>query len=114
MSWRPIATAPYSATPVWIRTDRGHELKAWWEAGGFEDEDGACGGWVAVDEDGYPDCWTDGVCWASNDAEVPSDQPAFWRPIVGAVRRSPSEASAGNEARDEQKTDPLQPQEPHS
>lgn len=30
----------------------------------------------------HPDCWTDGICWACNVNEEPSDQPVAWMPFT--------------------------------
>jgi hypothetical protein len=44
-------------------------------------EDGERGGWAwtAINDWEAPKCWTDGVCWASNEDGVPSKQPRHWR-----------------------------------
>ncbi len=76
--WKSMDSAPRGPV-VMIKTRGGHEFAASWDFG-YEGEDGPCGCWAAVHEDEAPDCWTDGVCWASNDAGVPSDQPVAWRP----------------------------------
>ena len=34
--------------------------------------------WASENEDEAPECWTDGVCWASNDAGEPSVKPTSW------------------------------------
>ena len=44
-----------------------------------EDGDGRdCDTWAAEDEGIHPPCWTDGLCWASNEDGEPSDQPVKW------------------------------------
>ena len=46
-------------------------------------EDGALGAWAWATANEYeprvPKCWTDGVCWGSNDDGVPSRKPRHWR-----------------------------------
>lgn len=40
-----------------------------------------CWAWAAVDEltPGCPPCWTDGVCWATNDDGIASRPVVAWR-----------------------------------
>lgn len=93
-AWRPIKTAPRNGTRVQVKTEGGFVLEASWNADGYENEGGTCGGWEAAHEDKHPECWSDGVCWGSNADEVPSDQPEFWRPIVGLATPQPKETRA--------------------
>ncbi len=76
--WRPMHEMPSAlrdGRPVRLLLASGFELLACLEDGFMGD---GCGvAWVA-DPVEAPDCWTDGVCWASNEAEVPSDQPTHY------------------------------------
>lgn len=45
-----------------------------------DENENPCWSWCAFDEDDYPDCWTDGICWTSNDDQKPSDPVVSWRP----------------------------------
>lgn len=44
-----------------------------------EDDEGGGWAWAAVNECEAPRCWTDGVCWARNEDDVPSKQSRYWR-----------------------------------
>jgi len=82
--WKPIETAP-SDTPVIVITAEGRIFKAIYKPGVAENEQGSCGAWCTVEEtDPHPACWTDGMCWASNEDGVPSDAPAGWLPAPPA------------------------------
>ena len=65
--------------PVIVTMDDGTEFRAM----RIYVEDGAdgCHAWATADE--YeplaPECWTDGVCWGSNDDNKPSRKPVAWR-----------------------------------
>lgn len=86
--WQPIATAP-GMTTVQVRTKAGTRVMAFWDGLAVEGPDGPCGAWVAAIEGHHPASWTDGICWAQNDAGVPSDPPVRWRPAA-AVNGTPS------------------------
>lgn len=66
-------------TPVIVTMDDGTEFSAMRiiVAGDVTD----CETWATADEheSNCPSCWTDGVCWASNEDEKPSRQPVAWR-----------------------------------
>ena len=79
-AWQPIETAPKDGTVVRLKTKDGRMLRAsfqWGLENGLGDE---CGAWFAEDEYEQPPSWTDGICWASNEDEVPSDPPTNWMP----------------------------------
>ncbi|MGW9333608.1 hypothetical protein [Bosea sp. NPDC055594] len=81
MGWYTLASAPLDGRDIDILTAGGFELRARYERQGFINEAGDdCGGWVSSEEDKHPPCWTDGVCWGSNEDESPSDPPIMWRP----------------------------------
>jgi hypothetical protein len=76
--WRPTAEAADNVT-VQVRTVGGHffpAYRAW-----ISDEDGEMLVWHAAHEGRHPRCWTDGICWASNEDLQPSDPVVGWRPI---------------------------------
>ena len=86
--WQPIETAPRNGVVVRLKTKGDRTLRAsfqWGLENGLGDE---CGGWFAEDEDEQPPSWTDGICWASNEDERPSDPPIHWMPLP-----DPTEAS---------------------
>ena len=80
--WQPIETAPRDGTEIQVAIP-GHgadNIVAWLD--GLECDEGTdCGGWCFVSDQEPPDCWTDGICWASNEDGVPSVQPTHWRPL---------------------------------
>ena len=77
---QPIEAAPRDGTVIQARIP-GHgddNIIAW--RNDFVDEDcNDCGGWVFMGDQEPPDCWTDGVCWGSNEYGAPSVQPTHWR-----------------------------------
>lgn len=80
--WQPIETAPRDGTPFQAKIPGygSDNIIAYYD--GFLDEDeNPCGGWAFVEEQEVPDCWTDGVCWAKNDAGKPSIKPTHWMPL---------------------------------
>jgi hypothetical protein len=83
--WSTMDSAP-DLTFVIVRTKTGYVFKAKYEhniASG--PDEGSCDGWVVGDGDLHPPCWTDGVCWASNEDEEPSDPPVGWMPLPAAA-----------------------------
>lgn len=80
--WHDISTAPRDGKElVNLKLESGFELRAFWLDGlvGKGGETVAC--WAAEVDEGYPDSWTDGVCWEVNERGVQSDPPTHWRPI---------------------------------
>lgn len=93
---------PYERRVV-VLTQMGRVFKAYLADSVAESDEGPCDQWVADEEDICPPCWSDGACWSSNADEEPSDQPVAWMlPPAENGADSPSEASAGNPATDEQ------------
>lgn len=78
--WKPISTAPMDGTRVRLRTMGGFELVGFFTGGFVNSGEQDCGCWQAAEEGKHPKCWTDGVCWASNDECLPSDPPTEWAP----------------------------------
>ena len=77
-----IESAPKDGT--WIQAViPGHgsdNIIAW--QNGFIDTDGNdSGSWCFMSEQEPPDCWTDGVCWESNEDLKPSVKPTKWKPL---------------------------------
>jgi hypothetical protein len=86
--WRPMATAPRDGTPIQA-TIPGHgsdNIIAWMDGFLNADEQDCCS-WVFVEDQEPPPCWTDGVCWESNENDEPSVQPTAWKPIERQVKR---------------------------
>lgn len=80
MTWHVMSCAPTDGTPILIETIGGAFLKAHWDGSFTDGESEPTGAWVAENEH-HPKCWTDGVCWASNEDEEPSDPPKFWQQL---------------------------------
>lgn len=79
--WRPIEEAPLNGTSIQARIPgHGEDNIIAWQADAYENDDGICGGWAFTSEQEPPDCWTDGVCWGSNEDGVPSVKPTHWKP----------------------------------
>ncbi len=97
--WRDIASAPKDGTLVKLRVI--YEFSAKWQGGLMDENERDCGGWHAINGD-IPPCWTDDICWESNEDESPSVQPSDWRPLdpPGTLKASSLSASpaVGEEA----------------
>ncbi len=76
--WQPILMAPRDGTEITVLTVGGYELLAFWGGGLVDEEEKECGGWHAPLDGDHPECWTDGICWFSNENETPSDAPIKW------------------------------------
>lgn len=81
--WNPVGTDPADYW-VEVRTEPDAEFTytaKWLRQRRWTDEDGQeqTGQWVAKDL--APPCWTDGLCWAVNEAGEPSGQPVEWREL---------------------------------
>lgn len=80
--WRDIATAPKDGT--WIQAKipgHGSDNVIAWIGDLLNSSEEECGGWAFMTEQEPPDCWTDGVCWARNEDDVPSVQPVSWKAL---------------------------------
>ena len=78
--WRPIATAPRDGTAIQARIPgNGEDNVIAWTL--IEGDEGPIGTWQFVEEQEPPDCWTDGICWGSNDMGQPSARPTHWKPL---------------------------------
>ena len=81
MDWQPIETAPLDGTAIQARIPgHGEDNIIAWQVDAFMDNAGdPCGGWAFVTDQEPPECWTDGICWATNEDGVPSVQPTHWK-----------------------------------
>lgn len=80
--WKPIDTAKRDGT--WIQAKipgHGSDNIIAWQIGLHDSKGHDCGGWAFVTDQEPPDCWTDGVCWASNEDGKPSVQPTEWKEL---------------------------------
>ena len=71
--WRPMNTAPKDEETILITVATGEEFPVKFDST-------AVGSWVATTDE-YPDCWTGGVCWETNEYYRASMLPIAWRPI---------------------------------
>jgi len=82
MEWRPIKTAPKDGTWIQVKIPKNgsDNIIAWVD--GFVDaaEQSVCG-WVFMTEQEPPVCWTDGVCWESNEYCKKSIEPTHWKQL---------------------------------
>lgn len=82
MNWQPMETAPRDGTPIQADIPgNGKDNIIAWMDGFLNDTGQCCCAWVFVDDQEPPDCWTDGVCWESNDDNEKSVDPAAWKPL---------------------------------
>lgn len=80
--WLPIESAPRDGAEIQARIPGNGEdnLIAFVYIGDCGEGDGSAYGWAFTTEGQEPpDCWTDGYCWAFNDAGKPSVQPTHWK-----------------------------------
>ncbi|TFZ81397.1 hypothetical protein [Candidatus Macondimonas diazotrophica] len=86
--WQSIETAPKDGTVIQAEIPgHGSDNLIWWLEGLVDSDCNDCGGWAFVEDQEPPGCWTDGICWASNEDGVASVQPVRWRP-TGLILRS--------------------------
>lgn len=69
-----MGEAPRDRTKLVLLTMHGSAVAAFYDP----TFDGDLGAWVASNEGEHPVSWTDGICWGSNDQEMPSDPPVAW------------------------------------
>ena len=80
MDWQPIETAPKDGTPIQAEIPgEGSDFVIAWVHGYYDADFKICGCWAVVEDQEPPSCWTDGVCWESNEDEVPSKKPTRWK-----------------------------------
>jgi len=86
--WQDISTAPKDGTWIQARIPgHGFDNIIFWMGGLLDCGSNECGGWAFATEDQEPpDCWTDGICWASNEDGNQSIEPTHWKPLTGAAR----------------------------
>ena len=83
MDWQPMETAPRDGTDIQARIPgHGSDNVIAWQVDAFLDEDESpCGGWAFTTDQEPPACWTDGICWQSNEDEQASIQPTHWKSL---------------------------------
>lgn len=80
--WLPMETAPRDGTPIQADIPgNGKDNIIRWEFGLLDSKGEGCGGWCFVEDQDYPDCWTDGICWEENEDGNKSVYPVAWKPI---------------------------------
>ena len=78
--WQPIETAPKDGTPIQADIPgNGQDNIIAWIPGLLNDKNEDCCGWQFVSEQEPPDCWTDGICWESNEDGQQSVKPIRWK-----------------------------------
>ena len=85
--WMPIETAPKDGTEFQAEIPgHGADNVIAWTDGLVDSDDNACGGWQFTRDQEPPDCWTNGICWASNEDDQPSVLPSRWKPLPTPVQ----------------------------
>jgi transcription elongation factor Elf1 len=70
--------APRNGTVVLLKVGESMSFDARWQEGFMDSDEQDCGCWVALHEGEHPPCWSEGVCWSSNQDESESIQPTAW------------------------------------
>ena len=82
MDWQPIETAPRDGTAIQADIPpHGSDYVIAWVPGYLDSDERECCAWVIVEDQEPPPCWTDGVCWESNEDGQPSAKPTRWKPL---------------------------------
>lgn len=80
--WQPIETAPRDGTAFQARIPGHGSDNIIAAVDGLLDGDGSdCWAWGFVEDQEPPDCWDDGICWATNSDGVASVRPTHWKPL---------------------------------
>lgn len=77
--WQSMDSAPKDGRSIRLLTSEGFELTASWQDGYMNSEGENCACWVADEDSKYPDDWSEGVCWESNEDEIMSQQPTHFQ-----------------------------------
>lgn len=86
LEWQPISTAPRDGTAIQARIPgHGSDNVIAWIGDLLDKNNQFCGGWSFASEQEPPDCWTDGICWASNEDGLPSVRPTEWKYLPPAA-----------------------------
>lgn len=80
--WQTMETAPKDGTAIQADIPgNGADNIIAWLPGWVDDNDRSCGGWVFLEDQEPPACWSDGVCWEKNSEGEKSVQPTRWKPL---------------------------------
>jgi len=94
--WQDMALAPRDGTEIQAEIPgHGSDNVIAWEDGYLDEDEQPCGCWIFTRDQEPPDCWTDGVCWASNEEGVASIPPTRWKPLPPSPTQ---DAGGGDEA----------------
>ena len=78
--WQPMETAPKDGAIIQAEIPgHGCDNLIWWMDGLVDSEGNDCGGWAFAEDQEPPDCWTDGICWRTNEDGEESVQPTRWK-----------------------------------
>lgn len=81
-NFSPIDTAPRDGTLIQaVIPNHGSDNVIAWQNGFADGEGGDCGCWCFMSDQAPPACWTDGVCWESNEDGIASIQPIQWKKL---------------------------------
>lgn len=80
--WQPIETARQDGTSIQVKIPgHGSDNVVAWFGGLMNSREQDCGGWHWMEDNEPPDCWTDGICWESNEDNIRSVHPTHWQPL---------------------------------
>lgn len=82
MDWQPMDTAPRDGTAIQAEIPgNGADNIIAWYGGLLDDNEDEVATWMFVEDQQPPPCWTDGICWKSNEDGTASVQPTRWKPL---------------------------------
>jgi len=80
--FRPMSEAPRDGRDIQaIIPGHGWDNVIAWTSGYMDEDENDCCCWAFTTDQEPPACWTDGICWASNEDEAPSIQPIAWKEL---------------------------------
>lgn len=89
--------APRDGTPIQADIPgHGQDNIIAWLDGFLDAAEQDCGGWVFVEDQEPPACWTDGACWESNENCEKSVAPIAWKPIPPTGKRDQAREAQAN------------------
>lgn len=79
--WQSMETAPRDGTVIQVEIpNHRSDNMVYWLNDLVDDDGNFCGNWAFAYEQEPPECWSDGICWQTNEEGKPSIKPTRWKP----------------------------------